>query len=99
MSKVSIVKPLVDATSTPLSSIFGSGFLIIVPILAGAVGPYSVLAMAAVCALAYAVGSVIRFNIRHAEPVLAGTPSEGTLSLERSSDFALVLAYVISVCL
>jgi hypothetical protein len=28
---------LVDATSTSLSSIFGSGFLIIVPILAGAV--------------------------------------------------------------
>ncbi len=33
------MKPIVDATSTPLSSIFGSGFLIIVPILAGAVGP------------------------------------------------------------
>ncbi len=42
------MKPLVDATSTPLSSIFGSGFLIIVPILAGAVGSYAVLAMAAV---------------------------------------------------
>ena len=54
---------LIDATSTPLSSIFGSGFLIIVPILAGAVGSYSVLAMAVVCALAFAVGSVIRFNI------------------------------------
>ncbi len=93
------MKPLVDATSTPLSSIFGSGFLIIVPILAGAVGSYAVLAMAAVCALAYAVGSVIRFNIKHAEPVLAGTPGEATLSLERSSDLALVLAYVISVCL
>jgi hypothetical protein len=47
------MKPIVDATSTPLSSIFGSGFLIIVPILAGAVGSYSVLAMAAVCALAF----------------------------------------------
>ena len=93
------MKPLIDATSTPLSSIFGSGFLIIVPILAGAVGSYSVLAMAAVCALAFAVGSVIRFNIKHAEPVLAGTPGEATLSLERSSDLALVLAYVISVCL
>jgi hypothetical protein len=55
--------------------------------------------MAAVCALAYAVGSVIRFNIRHAEPVLAAMPSEATLSLERASDLALVLAYVISVCL
>ena len=93
------MKPIVAATSTPLSSIFGSGFLIIVPILAGAVGPYSVLAMAGVCALAYAVGSVIRFNIKHAEPVLAGTPGEATLSIERCSDFALVLAYVISVCL
>jgi hypothetical protein len=93
------MKALVNATSTPLSSIFGSGFLIIVPILAGAAGAYSVLAMAGVCALAYAVGSVIRFNIKHAEPVLAGTPGEATLSLERCSDFALVLAYVISVCL
>jgi hypothetical protein len=93
------MKPIIDATSTPLSSIFGSGFLIIVPILAGAVGPYSVLAMAGVCALAYAVGSVIRFNIKHAEPVLADTPGEATLSFERSSDLALVLAYVISVCL
>ncbi len=93
------MKPIVAATSTPLSSIFGSGFLIIVPILAGAVGPYSVLAMAGVCALAYAVGSVIRFNIQHAEPVLAGTPGEATLSFERCSDLALVLAYVISVCL
>lgn len=93
------MKPLIDATSTPLSSIFGSGFLIIVPVLAGAVGAWSVYAMVAVCALAYAVGSVIRFNIRHAEPVLADSPGEATLSFERSSDLAIVLAYVISVCL
>ena len=62
---------LVDATTTPLASIFGSGFLVIVPILAGAVGSWSVLAMIAVCGLAFAVGSVLRFNIRHAEPALA----------------------------
>ncbi len=93
------MKPIVDAASAPLSSIFGSGFLIIVPVLAGAVGPYSVPAMAGVCALAYAVGSVIRFNIEHAEPALAGTPSEATLSFERCSDLALVFAYVISVSL
>ncbi|MGI9241866.1 MAG: hypothetical protein ACR2RV_13770 [Verrucomicrobiales bacterium] len=90
---------VIDATSTPLASIFGSGFLVIVPILAGAVGEYSVMAMAAVCAFAYAVGAVIRFNIRHAEPVLADKPPEATLSLERCSDLALVAAYVISVCL
>lgn len=69
------------------------------PILAGAVGEYSVVAMMAVCALAYAVGMVIRFNIREAEPALAKHPSEATQSLERSSDLALVAAYVISVCL
>jgi len=90
---------LVDATSTPLSSIFGSGFLVIVPVLAGAVGSWSVLAMALVCLLAYAVGAVVRFNIRHAEPVLAAEPGEATLSFERASDLALILAYVISVCL
>ena len=90
---------LLKATSTPLASIFGSGFLVIVPILAGAVGSYSVVAMACVCALAFAVGMVIRFNIVHAEPALAGTPAESTLSLERISDLALILAYIISVCL
>jgi len=90
---------LINATSTPLASIFGSGFLVIVPILAGAVGVYAVVAMAGVCTLAYAVGSVIRYNIAHAEPILANNPPESTLSLERASDLALVLAYVISVCL
>ena len=93
------MKKLIAATTTPLASIFGSGFLVIVPILAGAVGPYSVYAMAGVCALAYAVGSVIRYNIAKAEPALADTPSEATLSIERLSDLALILAYVISVCL
>lgn len=94
------IKTLMNATSTPLSSIFGSGFLIIVPILAGAVGNYSVLAMALVCALAYAIGAVIRFNIIHTEPILAGkSPPEFTVGFERASDLALVLAYIISVCL
>jgi hypothetical protein len=94
------VKKLIAATTTPLASIFGSGFLIIVPILAGAVGRYSVFAMAAVCLFAYAVGSVIRYNIRHAEPLLAaGKTSELTTMAERASDLAIIGAYVISVCL
>jgi len=87
------------AITTPLASIFGSGFLIIVPILAGAVGRHSVIAMLGVCALAIAVGSVIRFNIRNAEPVLADKPPESTLSHERASDLVLTFAYVISVSL
>lgn len=87
------------ATATPLASIFGSGFLVIIPILSGAVGYYSPIAMLIVCLIAYAVGSVIRFNIKHAEPILKNSPPESTLSFERASDFALILAYVISVCL
>jgi hypothetical protein len=88
------------ARATPLASIFGSGFLVIVPILNGAVGPYSVVAMACVCALAYAMGSVIRFNIRHAEPVLeGGTASSRVVRYERTANLALVMAYAISVCL
>ncbi len=87
-------------TETPLASIFGSGFLVIVSVLAGAVGPYSVIAMIGICALAYAVGAVVRFNILHAEPALqAGRASVAARFFERASDIALVPAYVISVTL
>jgi hypothetical protein len=56
--------------------------------------------MAAVCGLAYAVGSVIRFNIRNTEPLIeGGTAGHLTTRLERTSDLALILAYVISVTL
>jgi hypothetical protein len=93
-------KDLRHARATPLASIFGSGFLVIVPILNAAVGPYSVVAMAGVCALAYAMGSVIRFNIRHAEPLLAaGTVADRAARHERTANLALVLAYAISVTL
>ena len=94
------MKQLIKATTTPLASIFGSGFLVIVPILCGAVGKFSLFAMALVCGVAYCVGSVIRFNIVHAEPVLQNdSASKKTKFFERSSDLALVAAYVISVCL
>jgi hypothetical protein len=93
-------KELRLARTTPLASIFGSGLLVIIPILNAAVGPYSIFAMAGVCALAYAMGSVIRYNIRHVEPLHeAGTVSDRTLRNERTANLALVLAYAISVCL
>ena len=93
-------KHLRHARATPLASIFGSGFLVIVPILNGAVGRYAIIAMACVCALAYAMGSVIRYNIRHAEPLLEGEGASGrVLRYERTANLALVLAYAISVCL
>jgi len=100
MSETYTRKDLRHARATPLASIFGSGFLVIVPILNGAVGPYAVVAMACVCALAYAMGSVIRFNIIHAEPVLEeGAASARVMRYERTANLALVLAYAISVCL
>jgi hypothetical protein len=59
-----------QATLTPLSSIIGSGFLIIAPLLASVVGVYSPIAVTGIVVLAYAIGGVIRFNILHAEPLL-----------------------------
>jgi len=100
MSETNTRAHLRHARATPLASIFGSGFLVIVPILNAAVGKYSVVAMALVCALAYAMGSVIRFNIRHAEPLLeSGAASDRVKRQERTANLALVLAYAISVCL
>lgn len=90
---------IIPAMSTPLASIFGSGFLVIVPILASSVGPYAVLAMIAVAFIAFHAGAIVRHNILCAEPVLAAGHKRTTLMLERLSDGALVAAYVVSVCL
>lgn len=85
--------------STPLASIFGSGFLVIVPVLASGVGPYAVWAMLAVAFVAFHTGAIVRHNILCAEPVLAAGGQRMPLMFERLSDAALVLAYVVSVCL
>jgi len=90
---------LLQATVTPLASIFGSGFLVVLPVLASAAGPYSVVAIAAVLVLAYGVGGVIRHNITVVEPALAKNPPRAAVLLERLSAYALILAYVLSICL
>jgi len=90
---------IIPAMSTPLASIFGSGFLVIVPILASSVGPYSVLAILVVAFVAFHTGAIVRHNILCAEPVLTAGRKRITLMLERLSDGALVAAYVVSVCL
>ncbi len=87
------------AMSTPLASIFGSGFLVIVPVLVSAVGPYAWLAASVVAAAAFLVGGVIRFNIAHAEALLQDGGRPWLSTIERLSDLALVAAYVVSVCL
>lgn len=86
------------ATLTPLSSIMGSGFLIIAPLLASVVGALSPLAVLGIVLLAYAIGHVIRFNIVHVEPKLAnGGLSGHTREIEYLSNVVLVGAYVIAV--
>ena len=93
-------KHFLKGTATPLASIFGSGFLVIVSVLGASVGPYAFWAMAGICFVAYFVGTVIRHNIIHAQPLLEGGGAKKSTELfEWLSDFALVLAYIISVML
>jgi hypothetical protein len=86
------------ATLTPLSSIIGSGFLIIAPLLASVVGEYSPLAVLVIVVLAYAIGGVIRFNIIHAEPLLHEKTIHPVIyKIDLFANTALSLAYVTAV--
>ncbi len=51
------------ATVTPLASIIGSGFLVLGPILDDSFGIWAPVAMAGLCAVAWAFGAAIRVNI------------------------------------
>lgn len=89
-----------SAMTTPLASIFGSGFLVIVSVLGGSVGPWSAPAMVGICALAYAVGTVIRYNIRHSQPLIEAKDTPRRVEvLSTVGQVALIPAYVISVTL
>ncbi len=87
-----------QATVTPLASIIGSGFLVVAPLLAAVAGSLAVVAMLIIVALAFAIGHVIRFNIRHAER-LEGTSNglRNLLLATRISNVSLSVAYIISV--
>lgn len=88
------------ATVTPLASIFGSGLLIIVPVLERGLGGSVLLGVAAVCVLAWLAGEVIRHNIRTVKQLQDdGALSVGTRRLERLSDTLIMPACVISVAL
>ena len=87
-----------QATLTPLSSIIGSGFLVMAPLLASVVGILSPVAVLAIVILAYAIGNVMRFNILHVEPRSNdGTLSRGTREVEYLGNIALGLAYMVAV--
>ncbi len=86
------------AVVTPLASIIGSGFLVVVPLLGAAVGTHALAAIVVILAVAYGAGAVIRFNIRVVEPMLEeGNAPTRVLVLERLGDATLSVAYVISV--
>ncbi len=87
-----------QATLTPLSSIIGSGFLIIAPLLASVVGLWSPIAVTGIVVLAYAVGGVIRFNIMHAEPLLHERKAHPSIyRIDLVANAALSFAYVTAV--
>ncbi len=87
-----------QAMLTPLSSIIGSGFLIMAPLLASIVGKFSPFAVFGVVVLAYGIGHVIRFNILHVEPRSNnGSLSQGAKEIEYLGNIVLVLAYMVAV--
>jgi hypothetical protein len=87
-----------QATLTPLSSIIGSGFLIIAPLLASVVGAYSPLAVTGIVVLAYAIGGVIRFNITHAELLLHDKKAHPVIyKIDLFANIVLSFAYVTAV--
>lgn len=87
-----------QATLTPLSSIIGSGFLVMAPLLASIAGYWAPLVICGVVLLAYAIGSVIRFNIMHMSRLTHDR--QGLLNLhdvDYVGKIVLVIAYVIAV--
>jgi hypothetical protein len=86
------------ATVTPLASIIGSGFLVLAPLLALVVGGAAPWAMLAIVIVAYAIGEILRFNIRHGEPLLrSGDAPAGLKMTEHVANLLLALAYIVSV--
>lgn len=83
------------ATVTPLASIMGSGFLVVAPLLAQSVGYFAVFCMGILLLLSYSVGSAIRFNIRHFEPIEHQKGPAQRVSFV--SRIVLACAYFISV--
>ena len=94
------IGPLLRASVTPLASIFGSGFLIIVPLLERSMGSLAVIGVAAVCLGAWLVGSAIRHNVAVVEKLEEEDRLDPlTGRLEQASDVVIAIAYIVSVAL
>lgn len=82
------------ASTTPLASIIGSGFLVLGPLLSHSYGQWAPLVMASLCLLAYAFGWAVRVNIAAID---AGPRTSVQVWADDASSWVLVVAYVISV--
>jgi hypothetical protein len=82
------------ASTTPLASIIGSGFLVLGPLLSHSYGQWAPVVMALLCLVAYAFGWAVRINIA-AIDAQQRTPLQERW--DGASSWVLVLAYVISV--
>lgn len=89
-------RPRWRAMITPLASIIGSGFLVLGPVLDASFGGYAPLVMAGLCAMAWAFGAAIRFNMAEDDPDL-GTDPLPLPHLETAASWALAFSYIISV--
>lgn len=70
------------------------------PVLEQTLGAWSVFGIAAVCVVAWFIGTAIRHCVRVVEPMAeAGTLDPGTARVDKISDAVIVVAYVISVAL
>lgn len=90
-------RTLVAATVTPLASIFGSGFLIIVPVMERGFGGAAWLAVIVVCLVAMAIGAAVRANIRRVEGAGPEVVGSTVARLSVAATAAIALAYAISV--
>jgi hypothetical protein len=89
--------PFWRATVTPLASIIGSGFLVVVPLLAGSTGKLSVVAIVGIVLLSFWIGAAIRFNILNGERPPGPPVPHRTKIFERLSNLTLTCAYVVSI--
>ncbi len=93
-------RKVMTALVTPLASIFGSGFLIIVPVLERTLGAHALFGIVGVCVFIWFVGTAVRHNVATAEPLKeAGRLDPTTRRVEQVADLVIVVAYVISVAL
>lgn len=93
------LRQLGGLVATPLASIFGSGFLIIVPVVAAVLGVNTPWGVLAVCLFAWPVGSAVRATIVRVEGRPRAELPRVAVLADRIATPAVILAYVVSVSL